>query len=89
MSLGIVLGLALLLTLVGSLTSYAQDAEELIQAANDGFVSSVKALLDQGLNVNVKNNIGATALIAACGQGQTEVVKLLLARGADVNDKNN
>ena len=46
-------------------------------------------LLDQGVNVNVKSSIGATALMYAASRGKKDTVRLLLARGADANAQNN
>ena len=60
---------------------------DLINAAGEGDLSSVKALLDDKADVNAKNNHGGTALMAASSHGHKEIVELLLAKGADVNYK--
>lgn len=59
----------------------------LLDAAAAGQTDLVKALLDGGANIEIKNNVGATALILAAAKGHSEVVKLLLDRGAAVNVK--
>jgi hypothetical protein len=55
------------------------------QAALKGDSNTVKALLDQGTDVNEKDYAGFTPLIAASGNGQIGIVKVLLDRGADIN----
>ncbi len=49
----------------------------------------VKAFLDKGANIEVKNDAGATPLIFASVKGHPDVVKLLLERGANVNARTN
>ena len=73
-----------LFTLIG----YAADtSEDLLAAVRKGDVPAVKALLDNGANVNAKSPYGATPLFFAADRGNTEMVKLLLERGADVDVK--
>ena len=43
----------------------------------------VKQVLDQGADVNARDNQGSTALISAVEFGNPAVVKILLDRGAD------
>ena len=60
----------------------------LLDAAKNGFVKVVKALLGaQGIDVNALTSVdGATPLIMASQEGHVEVVKALLgAQGIDVN----
>ena len=45
--------------------------------------------IENGADVNAKDNDGDTPLIWASCEGHTEIVKLLLAHGADVNTKDN
>lgn len=76
------LALALLCPVVAG----AQDVnDEFFAAARKGDVAAIKALLDKGVNVNVKTRYGATALSYACEKGHVDLVKLLIERGADVN----
>jgi outer membrane protein assembly factor BamB len=59
--------------------------EALWAAVRNGDANVAKALLDQGTDVNARNEIGITALWIAASKGKPEVVELLLERGADVN----
>lgn len=58
-----------------------------INAAGDGKVDEVKALLKKGTDINAKEAI-INALMAAAENGQIEMVKFLLEHGADINAKN-
>ena len=60
---------------------------QLIQAAKDGNLPVVQALLEKGDNVNADDGHGITALMVASWNGHTEIVKSLLEKGADVNIK--
>lgn len=57
-------------------------------AAEVGNFGAVAAMLDQGLDVNARSSVGASALMYAASRGRAEVVALLLERGADVNARN-
>ncbi len=57
----------------------------LLDAASAGKTDMVKSFLDNGANIEVRNDAGATPLIFASAKGQKEVVALLLERGANVN----
>ena len=61
----------------------------LYTASAKGDIVTVKALLDQGTDVNEKGGGGllndSNALKAASSTGHTDIVKLLLDRGANVN----
>ena len=57
----------------------------LLDAAAAGNTNMVKSFLDNGANIEVKNDAGATPLIFASAKGQRDVVALLLERGANVN----
>jgi hypothetical protein len=63
----------------------------LILATSNGNKEIVQTLLDNGANVNAKNNSGMTALMDACASttGMKEIVRALLDKGADVNAKDN
>ena len=46
---------------------------------------TLKQIIEQGMNVNILNKRGKTALILACESAQADSVKLLLEKGADPN----
>ena len=56
-------------------------------AARKGDAAKVKALVEQGVDVNAKTPQGTTALGLAADNGHLEVVQLLLRHKADVNGK--
>ncbi len=74
--------LALQQSKAGSLRG-PQGTTPLMQAALYGDVESVRLLLDNGADPNVRNEAGATALMWAVND--LEKTRLLLDRGADVN----
>ena len=61
----------------------------ILAARQQGNMSTVKLLLDQGAEVNATNANGATALMAAVSAEDAEMAKFLIERGADVNAKPN
>jgi len=63
-------------------------AERLVLAARYGQADTVKYLLDGGMQVDVRDAYGNTALIAAASNGQKELVDQLLAQGADIEARN-
>jgi ankyrin repeat protein len=66
---------------------WADDAQNLCNAAGKGELSGVKAMLDKNpalINCH-ETRLFTTPLINAVAQGHREVVTLLLKRGADVN----
>jgi len=52
-----------------------------------GYQEQAKALLDQGADVNAKDEHGKTALFYAVEHNLKDIVELLIAKGADVNAK--
>ena len=57
---------------------------ELLRAAVSGDLNSLRALLDQGADVNSKNKANQTALMLAVAFKRLEVVEYLVLAGADV-----
>jgi ankyrin repeat protein len=49
----------------------------------------VRALLNNGADVNAKNKDGVSALITACERGDRKLVEILLEKNADVNAATN
>jgi ankyrin repeat protein len=64
---------------------HSESDDPLVAAAYRGEVSTVKAMLDTGYNINERNPDGRTALMDSSSQGHEHVVQLLLENGADVN----
>ena len=60
------------------------NAQLLVAARNDDVVT-VRRVLDNGANPNTRNRGGTTALMLFVSKGNTEMVELLIAKGADVN----
>jgi len=68
---------------------YASKEDKLVSAAHDGDLYRIKELIDEGVDVNVKDGVGSTLLLVIAGRyGHIEIVKELIAHGADVNTKN-
>ena len=57
----------------------------LFLAAGEGKLDVVRYLLDEGADVNARENWGSTPLIEAAYSGHIDVIKELLLRGADIN----
>jgi ankyrin repeat protein len=57
------------------------------EAARNGNLNEVKALLNQGVPVNSRDDYGRTPLHAAAYNGRLNVVQELLKRGARVNPR--
>lgn len=68
----------------GSLTDEGLNYKLLLAAEADS-AREVRALLDEGADVNAKTWNGITPLMYAAQNGNLEMVKLLIDRGADVN----
>lgn len=60
-----------------------------MRAARAGKTDILEALLDEGIDVNAKDNNGMTALMWAAYKCHLPAVELLLENNADVNVKNN
>ncbi len=61
-----------------------------MKSADNGDIEAVKLFIASGIDVNIKDKDGRTALMYASGRitsGQTATVNALLAKGADVNAK--
>ena len=52
-------------------------------------INCVSILLNNGIDVNSKDNVNKTALSLAATHGRLECMELLLANGADINNRNN
>lgn len=85
------LAIALLLGLVLTTVAAASEAtpEKLWQAARDGNVEQVKALLKAGVPVNAKTKHECTALYFAANSDHADVINVLVEAGAEVDVRDN
>ena len=68
--------------------SAAADDIRLVDAAKQNDPAAVRALLEEGLDLNVRHPDGSTALLWAAYYDDAETVGLLVSAGADVNAAN-
>ncbi|KAF5852242.1 hypothetical protein GGP41_001012, partial [Bipolaris sorokiniana] len=54
-------------------------------AATTGLASAIIQLLDEGHNVNEKDESGSTSLYHACFNNELEIIKILIEKGANIN----
>ena len=73
------------LTVGAALPAEAGQDQRLVTAAATEDMQSVRALLEEGVDVNVSRADGATALLWAAHWDDLPTVDLLLAAGADIN----
>lgn len=79
-----ILAIMIFLASCAGMTNTVKEIDQgLVRAACKGDVKLVKVLLDNGANVDARDNRGRTGLIWAAFKNQDEVVKLLLESGAD------
>ena len=64
---------------------YGHGHTSLMRAALDGNTERVKELIDQGADINQRDDNGRTALMFAVINTHYETMKVLLEYGADVN----
>ncbi|MFL1672501.1 ankyrin repeat domain-containing protein [Paenibacillus dendritiformis] len=62
--------------------------DNLFDAVVSEDIKRIKSLLDEGKNINEKDENGTTPLMVACKRGNLKIIKFLLEHGADVNIKN-
>ncbi|UCF15749.1 MAG: ankyrin repeat domain-containing protein, partial [Phycisphaerales bacterium] len=65
----------------------AQPKKDLIQAAVDGDLDRVKALVADGENINSVNMMSMTPLVVAAWHDHMDVCEFLVEKGADLNAK--
>jgi ankyrin repeat protein len=58
---------------------------QFMSAASGGDLNTVQKLVSQGIDVNVRDIDGESAIGAAAGAGQKDVARYLLSAGADIN----
>ena len=74
----------LLLSLALTMQVSVADKYDLFLAVDENNISKVKALIDNGADVNAVDK-GWTALLIAAEKGYTDMAKALIKAGADVN----
>jgi uncharacterized protein len=79
------IAVALFVFFAGSPFAFAGPLHE---AARDGDLETVRALIDQGAVIEAQSERGETPLILAILAGQGEVVEFLLEKGAAVDGRN-
>jgi outer membrane protein assembly factor BamB len=79
------LPILLLLFTSTTLAADPKQREALWAAVRTGDVKAIQSAIDQGADVNARNEYGVTALWIAAGKAKPEVIELLVNRGADVN----
>jgi hypothetical protein len=67
------------------IASQANSSSSIQEAAGQGDMQQLKALLGNGAAVDSRDDSGCTALHFAADRGQADALELLLASGADVN----
>ncbi len=65
--------------------AYGHGHTPLMRAALDGNTESVRELINQGADINRRDDSGRTALMFAVVNRHYETMKVLLEHGADVN----
>ncbi len=65
-----------------------RETNPLLKAVKDNDASTIQKLIDAGIDVEVKDKTGNTALMHAAYAGHAEIVKALIAAGASINAKN-
>lgn len=65
-----------------------KDMPELIRAAGQGDIGTLRELIEKGANINTRDReSGWTALMAASLSGRVDIVQLLLEKGANVDER--
>lgn len=82
------LSLAAGLLLGGPTMADQTPAQRLLQAAGEGDLPTVDAMLEQGVAVDVRDAQGNTPLLLATAANRVEVARRLVDAGADVNLQN-
>ena len=71
-----------------AMAALPQELVEMFIAVNLGDTASVEDLLQHGVDPDVQDEQGYSALMIAAREGQPEVAKMLLAHGAKVYKRN-
>ncbi|HCO95308.1 MAG TPA: hypothetical protein DIU00_15395 [Phycisphaerales bacterium] len=82
LSIYTVLGLVLIVAISHC---FSAEVASIHEAARLGDLDRVAAFLDQGIDIDVKDKQGSTALFYAFRGKHKDIVELLVAKGADIN----
>lgn len=66
-----------------------KDCSNFIKACEIGDIQIVKEFINQGIDIDVKNEVGKTALICAAASGHKDIVALLLQNHAQIDARDN
>ena len=58
---------------------------QLIQYVREGNLQKIKEEVEQGVNINIQDEFGDTALMWASRYGRLNIVKFLISKGANIN----
>ena len=66
-----------------------EDSEDSLLAAAcyTNSLKIVKYLVDNGADINFKDDFGKSCFMIACSEGKLNIAQFLLSRGANINDK--
>jgi ankyrin repeat protein len=78
-----------LLQMAGARVNGQGGCAPLLLAASEGRLDAVRYLLDQGADVNARDERGRSALTEAAFNGNASVIKELILRGAELNALSN
>lgn len=73
----------ILMLLTRAVSAHADDCDDILNAAKHGDSETLTELLDEGCDVNTKDENGWTPLLLASTKDHVEMVELLLDRSAD------
>ena len=71
------------------LSTYSANTGTIHVVARNGYFAGVQAYLDNGVDINARDENGSTPLHLAALQGHKDIVELLINRGAQVNANDN
>lgn len=78
----------LFLLLISSVCMAQEDCKNLFTAASKGAVQDVRMLLESGVDANIQDASGATALMYAVNYGRLDCINLLIEKGANPKTRN-
>ena len=78
----------ILIIITLNLSVWADTGNDFFDAVKANDLPKVEQFLYDGVDINIQDDIGTTALMLAAENGSMEIVKYLIENGADVNLKN-